>query len=358
MFGYCIMIQYTKYLFKKSNTLPIYLILDVTSLCNSKCLMCFNWEKTELKKEMRLSLEELEKISSSMGNLFWLALGGGEPFLRDDLPDLIKIFEKNNKVKHVTTATNALQPEKIRDMTKQILENGEYTFLVNISIDGIGELHNHIRGVKNNFKKTLETYKLLSDLKTNYKRLNIGVNTTISNLNQDHIKEIYNFVKKNMPNVESHSFEQIRGSTRDPNIKPPSIDFYEKNKEFFKGVITNYKYYNLYRFNLFLKSVKKYYHDLSIKIIKEKKQVIPCYAGKLTCVIDVKGDVYPCELYKKFGNLKEYNYDFKKLWFSERAEDIRKEIKDRKCYCIHSCFQFFNIIFNPCIWPRLIKYTI
>lgn len=351
------MLEYLVYTLKKRNILPIHLILEVTSRCNSRCLTCFNWQKTDLKKKKELSLKQIEKISKTMNNLLWLSLTGGEVFLRDDLTEIIKIFVKNNKPEHITIPTNALLPKKIALMTEDILKNYKGNFVITLSLDGIGSLHDKIRGVKGNFKKFLETYKELDKLRKNYPNLHIGVNTVINNLNQNHIKEIYEYVKKNIK-VESHTFELVRGCTRSEKVKAPSIDFYKKKKDFFKKVMKSYSYYTFNPMSMFLKAAKIYYHDLAYEILKSKKQLIPCYAGILSAVIDVKGNVYPCELYKKFGNLKSYNYNFKKLWFQKKADKIREEIANKKCYCAHSCFQFVNILFNPKLYPKLIKYMI
>src|SRR3989338_79403 len=135
------MLKYSKYIIRKSNTLPIYLILEVTSLCNSKCLTCFNWKKTDYDKEKKLSLHDLEKISQGMKGLLWLALTGGEVFMREDVPDIVRLFEKNNDVKNVTVATNCLLPDNIKRLSEDILQTTKCNFIVGLSIDGIGPLH-------------------------------------------------------------------------------------------------------------------------------------------------------------------------------------------------------------------------
>ena len=351
------MITYSKYLIKKKNILPIHLILEVTSACNAKCVTCFNWQKTDYKTEKRLSLGQLEKISKSLDSLLWFSLTGGEPFLREDLIGLITIFIKNNKPEHITIPTNCLLPDKIVSACEKILKIYKKNFVITLSLDGVGELHDKIRGVKGNFGKLLETHQKLKELQKRHPNLHIGINTVIMNLNQDHIQEIYTYVKNNLK-VESHTFEIIRGCSRDSKIKAPSIEFYKKNKERFKKIMKGYSYYRFSPVAKFLKAAKLYYHDLSYDTLLSKKQIIPCFAGILSAVIDVEGNVYPCELYKKFGNLRDYDFDFRKLWFSENADKIRKEIKDKACYCTHSCFQFVNILFNPKLYLKLLRYLI
>jgi len=58
---------------------PIHLTFFVTRRCNSKCPFCF-YLKGNISPDVRpeLSLDEIEKISASMGDLLWLSFSGGE----------------------------------------------------------------------------------------------------------------------------------------------------------------------------------------------------------------------------------------------------------------------------------------
>ncbi|MEF9427124.1 MAG: hypothetical protein L0956_08115 [Candidatus Mariimomonas ferrooxydans] len=47
------------------------------------------------------------------------------------------------------------------------------------------------------------------------------------------------------------------------------------------------------------------------------------------------------------GNLKEAGYDFRKIWFSERAEKLRNEIKDRNCFCPLANASYTNMLLSP-----------
>jgi radical SAM protein with 4Fe4S-binding SPASM domain len=91
-----------------------------------------------------------------------------------------------------------------------------------------------------------------------------------------------------------------------------------------------------------------------MQMIKEKKFQIPCYAGNLTGIIRSNGDVYPCEILdNKIGNLRENNYDLRKIWQSDAANKIRNKIREEKCFCTHECFITNNILFNPKMLPKI-----
>ena len=69
------------------------------------------------------------------------------------------------------------------------------------------------------------------------------------------------------------------------------------------------------------------------------------------------GDIYPCELLidRKLGNVREADYDFKKIWFGEEADEARKFIRETKCFCTYECFLTINILFNPRMMPTVLK---
>src|SRR5207247_2224206 len=79
------------------------------------------------------------------------------------------------------------------------------------------------------------------------------------------------------------------------------------------------------------------------------KYQTPCYAGNLGACLFANGDTYPCELLtdRKLGNVRDVDYDFKKIWFSPEADAARSFIRDSKCFCTYECFLTINILFNP-----------
>ncbi len=347
--------EFVKYLWQKNNTLPIHLIFEVTSICNSRCATCFNWKKTNAK-QLQLPIERVKTMLSSFAGhrLLWLSFTGGECFLRKDLVALFELFIDKTKPAFFSIPTNGLLPDVIVPEVERMLRIYKNPFVVTISLDGLEAVHDKIRGVSGNFKKCLETYAKLNQLKQTYPNLHIGINTVLNSLNQHQLEDIIAFVKNKLK-PESHTIELMRGCSRDATIQAPSLECYSHYKSTIKSALKDKSYYTLNPLAFLLKSAKIYYHDLAYNTLKQKKQVIPCFAGCLSAVVDCRGEVYPCELYKKFGSLQDFDFDFKKLWFSENARKIRNEIKHGACYCTHSCFQFMNILFNPRVYPSLVK---
>jgi len=82
----------------------------------------------------------------------------------------------------------------------------------------------------------------------------------------------------------------------------------------------------------------------SIKVLHEKKRVFPCYAGKADAVIYPNGDTAFCENTKAFSNLRKYDFDFYRLWHSEEANAMRKEITC--CACVHGCNMVTSMLYD------------
>ena len=81
---------------------------------------------------------------------------------------------------------------------------------------------------------------------------------------------------------------------------------------------------------------------------------LPCTAGALSAVIFEDGSVHPCEILgKSMGNLNDVEWDLAKIWASETADGLRREIVDTRCRCTWECAQADNVLFNAKSWPKL-----
>ena len=64
-----------------------------------------------------------------------------------------------------------------------------------------------------------------------------------------------------------------------------------------------------------------------------------------------------CELLidKQIGNVRDVDYDFNRLWHSPKADEMRRYVRDTRCFCTYECFLTVNILFNPLVLPRVAK---
>jgi MoaA/NifB/PqqE/SkfB family radical SAM enzyme len=333
---------YLRYLVDKRGMQPVYMILGLTYDCNSFCRTCFNWEQLRKNKEHELSLEELQKTFASMGDLLFVVMSGGEPFLRRDLPDVCEYLSKNNHVKQITIPTGAITSDLIGRQVEATLERCPTTqIVVNLSIDHVGEKHDWIRGVPGNYEKAKKTYAKLAPLREKYGNLTVNVHTCLCTYNAEDLDEIFAAVKRDFAGISFHSFEMLRGDQPDKNIQPITTERYRELLPKLE------EYWNSYRnYDSFLKFVKIYSRRMELAVLEQETQVRPCHAGLVSGVLDARGEVRMCELRDAVGNVRDTNYDFGKLWASENADAQRKSIRAKECHCTHSCFMSSSLVFD------------
>ena len=209
-------------IFNKKGMKPIYLIFNVTNRCNSKCKTCFAGSSLNKDIEKELKIDEIRRLSSKLEDLTWLLISGGEPFLREDLDEIIKVFYEQNNARRVTIPTNAMLTKKIGgDVTSILNQCPKLKLVISLSIDGVKEEHDNIRGTPNNFRYLEQTYQTLVALKGRFDNLSINMNTCLNNKNISKLDELLNYVQKNFPEIDFHGFELLRGTPQDESFKTP-----------------------------------------------------------------------------------------------------------------------------------------
>jgi MoaA/NifB/PqqE/SkfB family radical SAM enzyme len=332
--------------------MPFNYTFSTTYKCNSKCKTCNIWK---FKNENELSTEEWIKIIKSLGKSpLLITVGGGEPFIRKDLIEIISTIAKNNDPKMITIPTNGLMES---DKTiKKILDklSVKTKLFINFSIDGIKNDNDRIRGIKNSWKRTIMNYRKVDELSKNYPNLIPGVNTVISKWNVKKIEEIYNTLMNEI-NVNHFITEiaEIRNEMKNHNNLPtPSPKEYQKSIKFLISQIRNDTFRSSDKLTqAFRIEYYKYVRDLQLKKIKPMKS----YAGFTSAHITPTGNVWECAIHASdMGNLRNFNYDFKKMWKSEKANQVRKNIK-RYHKCLLANEFYSSSIFDFEIAFKIIK---
>ena len=358
---------------------PVHLTVFLTRRCNLRCSFCFypvrkessqvgrDKKHTEFSNGVNLSsdadkdmtelnLDEIKKISSSIGRLLWLAFSGGEIFLRKDLVEITRAFYEKNKPAIILFPTNGILTEIIKEKIEAILKySGKSIIVVKLSLDGTEYAHDSIRG-KGSFQKTMQTYNALGGLLERYPNFELGINTVFCSANQDNMDSLIEFINK-LDNIKTHTVSLIRGKVSDESLKNIDINKYHRTLKKMESNLRN-RTSGIYRFKgARLKAAQDILQRRLIhETLIQKRQLIPCYAGRLNLVLTESGDVYPCESFTmNIGNVKNYGYNLKSLLKTEQAEKIIHSIQNNNCYCTHECYLMTNILFNPRMYPLLLK---
>ncbi len=311
------------------------LTISVSYRCNSRCKTCNVWQRPNDD----FTIEEYEKTFESVGHAaYWFTFSGGEPTLRKDLPEMVGAAYRHCRPGVINIPTNGIQDKIIPERVERVLQAAPGSeVIINLSLDGVGVKHDIVRGVKGNFERAMRTYAGLKALKGRYKNFTLGVHTVISNFNVDEFENIYAFVRDELrPDsfISEIAEERVELDTVGMGITPP-IEKYQPVIERLQEGIHKAEFGDVTRITpRITQAFRDRYYNIVKRTLVEKRQIIPCLAGVASAQIAPNGDVWTCCIRaESVGNLREHNYDFKSVWTTSKADELRRSIKAGECYC-------------------------
>lgn len=318
--------------------------LFVTSQCNARCQHCFYQQN--LNKRDDLTFRQISALSQSLGKVKVLNISGGEPFLRKDLAKICQLFLNNNQTESFSIPTNGLLPDKITKEAGKILKITEgKKVVICLSLDGTREMHDQIRGVKNNFEKVLESYGKLAKMKKKYPHFSLRAGTVVLRKNYQDLFKFFDQVPQLFPEIDAVTLSLCRPEKFGDKYELPG---YKKLKKLFL-----YKQKTVDRNRPFWRwLLERMIFIASQEAIKKQKQPIPCLAGRREASVSANGGLGLCEMLPIVGNIKRNN--FANLWQAKRARRLRKIIRENRCFCTNEGFLFYSLLSSPLSWPRLV----
>lgn len=332
----------------------------VTSACNARCEFCFNLDNVENwknRKSVELSLEEVRQIAINLKRLPYLNISGGEPFMRPDLADVIEVFYRQSKTQWVTIPTNASLTSLVLQVTQEILTRCPTLFLtIQISLDGMGEIHDRSRKIEGGFEAMVRTLEGLSAIRIWYPNLRVQIATCFDDFNLAQVPEMIRFCRDNVE-YDQQVFYLIRETGK--------LITSSKNhlvSSFLQTVSENEDFeWNQHRRTLWNRAVralqKVTYADL-VKIREEEKFLRPCHATRKFVTLYDDGQISPCEVLDsvKLGNVRDFGYDFYTLINRKEAISFyREEIVKKECNCDWMCAVPINMLYDPNVLVRVAK---
>jgi len=336
--------------------MPVYLLFHVTERCNARCAHCFgDPERRRRSGREELRLPEIEKISETLGKLLWVNITGGEPFLRDDLGEILRVLYRNNGVGVFKIVSNGSLPEQVLSVMESAAGAcPKARFVVNLSLDAVGDEHDRIRGTKGLFRKAEETYRGLRSLEASLPNVETCVEVTVSARNQASLPDILSYYVDRLQ-VKNMACLLVRGRTRDPEAGRVDIRKYEELVLAMDRYMLEGRGYSTFFLSDLVNAKNMYMHELIGRIHRTGRAQIPCHALTLNATLYANGDLVDCEIYETpVGNLREAGYDFRRLWLSGEMDRARRRIRDRHCCCTHECYLNTGILFNMSSYPRLL----
>lgn len=301
----------------------------VTYRCNARCNMC-NRYKAPSKPEEEITVETIRKLPE----MYFTNITGGEPFIREDLKDIVReLYKKSDRI---VISTNGFFTDRIVDLCKEFPQVG-----IRISIEGLEQTNNEIRGLDDGFNRGYTTLKTLVEMGMK----DVGFGMTVQDKNAADLVPLYEISDKLNMEFATASLHNSFYFVESNNIIRDRLMVAENFEKLINRLLES---------NSPKKWFRAYFNHGLINYIFSQKRLLPCDMSFDTFFIDPYGDVMPCNGTKEkevMGNLKEQEWD--ELWNSEKAELVRKKVRccDRNCWMIGSVSPAMHkYIWKPAFW--------
>jgi len=328
--------------------LPLNITLSPSPRCNSRCLTCNIW----MKREDELTLEEWDRTLSSLGRApFWFTISGGEPLMYAHVVELAKLVHDRCRPGVLNIPTNAILPS-IPDRVERIARAcPDSQLIINLSLDGVGEKHDRIRGVEGTFAKFEVRLAELLALKRRLPNLVVGIHSVVSAFSVDHLDELIAYADRS-------GADQFITEIAEPRVEldtvglpiTPSAEAYARAIDRLIAYVRSKSFHGMARIT---EAFRVEYYQLVKRLLDEQDQVIPCYAGWASAQIYADGTVWPCCVRADaLGNLRAHGYDFKRIWFGQAIREVRRSVAARECHCPLANAAYTNMLHDV---PTLVR---
>lgn len=341
----------------KTINYPSYVIFFVTAKCNANCKMCFYMDNMIKSRgaENELTVEEYERISKNIKLINILGISGGEPFLRKDLSEIVKIIYRNCSPLVVDLPTNGYFVESVIRQTEEIVKHCSNMIVdLQLSIDGPEKIHNEIRGLKDGFEKIKKTYEGLVILKRKYRNLRVKGCIVYSHYNQDYIEELFDILEKDFSDLDRVVFSVVHGSVSNKDALAFDWNKYFKICERIRRTAVVKNIFDFH--SIFTTALRIVKNDFLKEVLITKDMYKQCGAGKKVIVINETGQVFPCEpLWFPVGDLRSNNYDISRILNSTEMRKFNKRIITEKCNCHWGLPMSNTLIYKTKYYPKIIS---
>ncbi len=311
------------------NDKKLYGSIIVTYRCNARCNMCDCW-----KYPTKPSEEITPGLIQKLPEMEFTNITGGEPFIRQDLPEIIReVYKKTNRI---VISTNGYFQERILALCDHFPNIG-----IRISIEGLQHANDAIRGIPEGFARGFGTLKKL----VAKKHPDVGFGMTVQEQNAGDLLKLYKISDEYGMEFATATLHNSFYFRKTDN----AIHDRMKVAKAFEGLI-----------NALLKSdspkkwFRAYFNHGLVNYLYGNKRLLPCEMGTNGFFMDPSGHIMPCNgslERMSMGNLHDQSWD--EIWNSEQAQQVREQVRNcsRNCWMIGSAAPAMKQrLFVPAWW--------
>ena len=313
---------------------PTVLIYNCTWVCDAKCTMCHNWKFGDRKSDM--TLEQLEPV---MAKPFWgavenLNISGGEPTTRNDLPEMVELFHRHlPRLRKIGINTTGLTPHRAIPMLTRIVDfcaTQGILISIRVSLDGIGDIHNQVRDVKNGFDKACKTIDAMQALADRHDNFQFGIAATIFGTNMEDAENILAWARTKNLDVVFNMLRFTDAMLHNKDLQE-TIGFKEREEAFMRKFFLE----RVQEESILSGQAFMYLHYADM-IANGYQRTMPCPFQSQGLLLNPNGDLHYCENSEKLGNVLDDAASA--LYFKAESLAHREHLKDKVCpTCLSPC---------------------
>ncbi len=342
---------------RQRSLLPQTLIFFVTSRCNANCDFCLYKDSVDnpTRRSDELTVDEVTQIARAYGPLHYLALSGGEPFVRRDVGEICQAFIDECGVSVVDIPSNfAYGDVMVETLEALAVRNPEVIIELQLSIDHIGARHDESRGIEGLYESAIATFQRLEAVRSRVGNLSLKVNVVWLERNRDDIPEIVDALRDRIVFDRIHltyPHERIPAEGSSPELL---ADFDRFRTEAERVVSDSPGRLDLYALPMRAAKVSSH-RVLESALTGETPMGSICEAGKHLVVLTESGKVFPCEtIWESVGNVRDYAYDMGAVLSGPQYQAFRDAyLGPDSCNCTWSCASMTAVSVSPRLYPRM-----
>ena len=317
---------------------PTVLHVNVNLRCNPQCVMCNIWE---IKSPHELDLEQLATIFADpvYARIEYIVLAGGEPTLRKDLPEIVELMHKHMpRLKKLMIPSNVIDRLSVQRQFPRIARycaDHHIRLTLAVSLDGIGETHDKVRGVRGAYAKVMESIGFMKQLQKEVP-YNLTIDPTIFSMNIHELQKLKDLAERlEMPitfQIAAMADDYYHNAEMDKML---SVDAHGRGKmlEFLKRQVAE---------SSLLDALAYYYAEVVENLQGATARGLPCPFADQGLLLNPNGSLQYCHNSRPIGNALESGSSA--LYYGKSNLDYRLQVRKDSCpSCRMSCLFFVSL---------------
>lgn len=315
--------------------LPRVIQMPITGKCNSRCVTCNVWKHQDGIDMLAGTLCEVLR-DPFFSKVQGVGINGGELTLHNDVEGIFRAVLTLPRIKQVSVISNGLITKRLKEIlsvSKRLCEERGVSLILTLSIDGVGEVDDLVRGVAKAYERTVRSLKEILSEKEKYCDT-ILIGCTISRYNVAYLPQMEQLGKDlnvpiefhlAVPNKRIHTFED---SDRynvlvDEHSRLLATEFFYKKME-----ERNQSGYDMMR----------YFMQYDYLMSKGTRRLALCSYQYKDVTIDEHMNLYLCATASdNIGNLTKSSV--RELRSQGKFQEIEQRVFSHCNQCVHYCWQ-------------------